>query len=369
MKMLHVVLSVLLFMAANGVAVAADFKDIFTNGKASGDLTLFNSYTDFKSGNDAGFTMGSIGLTYETAPFEGVVATLGFRGSHDFREEQDGDYLDNIGRYGEQDEKAILHTANLSYANDYLKIIAGRQQFEQVWACDYHEGLLLSLTPVEDLTITLAHSQRWAVVYEDEALTPYEKTLGDDGLNIVDVKYEGVEGLLLEGYYYNAEDVADWYGLLAEYSFGDYGFMAHYAASSGDDGSEDGSVLQFKAQAAIAGTLASFGYLKTDEETGVGSMAVLCKDQISPLAGGLMLTEPDVQMMYAMLEYEIGNLMLGTIYAMTDYDGNKSETEFNVEAMYAITESLFVRGEVAMINADESEYDLTRYGMTLSYRF
>uniref|UniRef100_UPI002601553F hypothetical protein n=1 Tax=Sulfurimonas sp. TaxID=2022749 RepID=UPI002601553F len=65
---------------AEDMKKANSINEMFSNGSVSGDLVVYGEQQN-NSGttDDAGFTMNSVGLAYETAEFNGFKSSLGFR--------------------------------------------------------------------------------------------------------------------------------------------------------------------------------------------------------------------------------------------------------------------------------------------------
>jgi hypothetical protein len=169
-------------------------KDAFANGKISGNVILYAIQKDNTGGiEDSGFLMNSISLNYDTANFYGLNASLGFKSNHKLLEKEEGDYDDDA-------PTAILNIANLKYTNDYFSVVAGRQKGDLEWMSDYHESYLATITAVTDVSIVFGYSNKIAVADADDSLSDYAE-LGEEGVSVVDVKYAGLKGLVLNTYY------------------------------------------------------------------------------------------------------------------------------------------------------------------------
>lgn len=344
--------------------VSTDLKEAFANGKISGDVVLYGEQQNNSGSNpNEGFTMGSVGLGYETADFNGFKAALGFRGNHEISEVEDNDY-DNADQ-----PSAILHTANISYANKYVTLTLGRQEIDLEWMGDFHEAYVGVITAIPDTTITIAHSDRVAVADADGALEKFHEFSSDNGINVFDVKYEGIEGLALNAYYYNAQDVADWYGAKVDYDTDMFGGTLHYATSSEDvAGADNGSIMVVEARGNFSGFALNLGYISTDKDAGAGSMVAAESDNISPFEDGNYVYDADANTYYLGVGYEINSLTLSALYGSTDY-GSDSEDELNIAAEYGITDELSVGVVFVNVNAEISDDDYNRFSFTASYAF
>lgn len=359
MKLLHLTAASLLLsssMFANDTIDAS-----IKNGTVSGDVTLYAEKTNKKGNNpDEGFTSGSIGLGYETADFNGFKASVGFRGNHDFSEVEDGDY-------GNEDTKALVHTANISYGNDLANITIGRQEIDLEWMGDFHEAAVVGVTAVPNTEITLGYTKRIATADADAQLEAFEKVNDDKGAYVLDVKYEGIEGLVLNPYYYKAEDVASWYGLKADYDTDAFGVTGHIAASSEDASSNDGQIMHLEARTSVSALGLNAGYITTDKDAGIGSMDT-AGDNISPLEDGNQVYVADADTTYVGLSYEVSGLELGSIYGQTKYAQDK-EKELNITADYSITDNLSTGLLFVDVNAQNSDDDYNKITATLAYSF
>jgi len=391
-KMSLVAASLLL---ASNFAAANSLEDAIKGGTVSGDVTLYGERvnnsghnSDGDSIKDSGYTMGSIGLSYETADFNGFKAAVGFRGNHDFSEVEDEDYVAS-----EDESTAIMHTANISYVNEYFGLTFGRQEIDLEWMGDYHEAVVLGVTAIPDTTITAGYSERIAVADEDAALEKYDD-LGN-GAFVLDVKYEGVDNLVLNPYFYDVDmDIKDedtnkyydadasWYGLKADFDTDMFGITLHGAKSSEDaKGVDDGQILHAEGRLNVAGFGFAAGYIKADSDGGIGSMAA-AGDNINPfdaIAGGdgNQVYSTDAKTAYIAATYELAGVGLTAMYGQTKYDmdddnENVKEKEFDLAAEYGITDNLSAGVLYANVSSDESTEDYEDYDkftLTLQYSF
>ena len=332
-----------------------------TSGTISGDVVLYGLSESKNAGNDEeGFTSGSLGLGYETASFNGFKAEVGFRANHDFSEQTDGVY-DNT-------TKAILHTANISYTNKYFTLKAGRQEIDLEWMGDFHEAVVAGITAIPDTTFLIGFTNRVAVADADGALEDFDKVNDDNGAYVLDAKYEGIENLVLNPYYYNAPDLAKWYGLKVDYDTEVFGITAHGAKSSEDVvGVDNGQILHFEARTQISALALNLGYITTDKDNGAGSMTSL-GDNISPFEDGNQVYEADADTTYLGLSYELAGVELSALYGQTKYADDK-EKEFNLAADYGITENLALGALFVDVNAQDSDDDYNKVSLTLEYTF
>ncbi len=365
MKKLSLVASSLLLASSLS---ANSIDEAFKAGNVSGDITLYGERQNNDGSNpDAGFTMGSIGLSYETGELNGFKAAVGFRGNHDFSEVEDGDYSDG------SEQKAIIHTANISYANEYLGLTFGRQEIDLEWLGDFHEAAVLGVTAIPDTTVVLGYTQRIAVADADAVLEEFTDFGEDiDYAAVFDVKYEGIKDLVINPYYYKADNLAKWYGLKADYDTDIFGVTAHGAQSSEDIG-EDGDIAHLEGRFNIAGFGFNLGYITTDKNVGAGSMSTL-GENINPFdalrgGDGEKVYDADTDTTYLNVTYELPvGVELGALYGQMDSDGNKDK-ELDLTVDYSITDNLSVGALYVNLNAENSDEDYDKFTLTVEYSF
>ena len=354
--------------------VANSFDEAFKAGTVSGDITLYGEKQDNSGGNkDSGFSMGSIGLSYETGELNGFKAAVGFRGNHDFSEVEEDDYSDG------SEKEAIVHTANISYANEYLGLTLGRQEIDLEWLGDYHEAAVLGVTAIPDTTVVLGYTKRKGVADADAPLEDFadfgETSEGKeiDFAAVLDAKYEGVKGLVVNPYYYDADNLANWYGLKVDYDTDMFGVTVHGASSNEDvSGTKDGDIAHIEGRLNIAGFGFNLGYVTTDNNGGVGSMSAL-GDNINPFdalrgGDGEKVYEADAQTTYLNVNYEISGVELGAMYGEMEY-GSDKDKEFDFTVDYGITDNLSIGALYVNLDAEDSDNDYDKLTLTVEYSF
>ncbi|MDY0051640.1 MAG: Opr family porin [Aliarcobacter sp.] len=332
----------------------------FKEGKVSGSLTAYGIATDNKSNTadtDEGF--GTINLGYETASYMGFSAKAGFEAGHAMAD-------------GNLENDALMTEAYIKYANDMFSITGGRQAIDLEWMGDYHEAVVAAITAIPDTTIVLGYTNQIAFADEDE-ISDFEQ-IGTDGAYVADVKYTGLEGIEFNPYAYSVPDTANWYGLKTTFTADMFGVVAHYAASNEDvAGQDDGSMGAIELNTEVAGISAAVGYIKTDKDGGIGSMAAV-GDNYEPLDSGNAIYLEDAKMVYGSLGYSIVGIDLGALYGETTYNSaDYKEKELNLTAGYSITESLGTSLLYANINGDEADangtIDQQYVSLTVAYTF
>lgn len=362
MKKTSIVISSLLL--SSSLLAQNSFDEAVKSGTLSGDVTLYGERHN-NSGDDldSGYTMGSIGLGYETGDFYGFKAEVGFRGNHNFSEVEENDYADGT------EPRALLHTANLSYTNEYFGLKIGRQEIDLEWMSDFHESAVLSITAIPDTTIILGGTRRGATADNDGALESFSRFYTNENGYVLDAKYEGIKGLVINPYYYDADKLAKWYGLKVDYDTEFFGVTAHTAESELANSPEDGEIFHLEGRLNFEGLGIGLGYITTDDDQGVGRMNTF-GDNINPFEEGNSVFEAGANTSYLNLNYEIAGVKLGAIYGETKYNSNKDK-EFNFTLDYSITKNLSLGLLFADINVEnkveDSDYKI--HSLTLEYSF
>lgn len=149
-----------------------------------------------------------------------------------------------------------------------------------------------------------------------------------------------------------------------------FGATAHYASSSEDVAEvDDGSILHVEARGAFADFGLNVGYITTDKDTGVGSMAEL-GDNISPFEEGNQVYEADSDTYYIGASYAIAGVELGALYGQSKYGaaGDK-EKEFNFAVDYGVTDELSVGALFIDVSAEDPDDDYNKFSFTAAYSF
>ena len=344
-----------------GTALFADstsLADALKNGAFQGDLGLYTEYSNVKDADNLGFSSASFNMLFSTDRFYGFQANVGSRANHAFHEVDGNEYF--------QEDKAVLHTANIGYSNDYIDVVLGRQEINLNWVSDFHEALVGVFKGVPDTTIIAAYTQRMAVANYDEPLSRFER-LGDDGAYVVDAQWNGVDGLNVNPFVYHVPDIATWFGAKVDYDkeFENFAFggTLQYTQSDEDVG-EDGSFLQVEARGSIDSLNAKVGYFKTDKDAGAGSIGA-AGENVNPFEDGDQIFLSDAKTFYAGADYEIGNLSLIALYGYTKYANDGKFHEFDLGVGYALSENLNIEGFVVIGDDNNGGYSQDYSKVTL----
>ena len=345
-------------LASSLQADSFDLADAFENGKISGDITIYGEKVS-DDATDPGFTMGSIGLGYETESYKGFKAAVAFRGNNDFSEENDGDYGDN-------DTKAVMSIANISYENDLFALTIGRQEIDLEWMGDFHEAVVGAIKSIPNTSLVVGYSKRATAVDPDGALANFSKFNNDDGAFVVDLKYEGIDNIAIDIYGYSADNIANWYGVKIDYDIEQFGATGHYASSSEDvAGVDDGSIVHFELRGGFKGVSFNAGYISTDSDGGIGSMDAL-GDNINPLEEGNEVYSANSDTFYIGASYEYEDVALGAMYGNSDF-GSGDEDEFDFTAEYSVNDQMTIGGVFATVDGTNNDYN--KFALTLAYSF
>ncbi len=361
-KQLSIITSAVILSTTAAYADSNSVEEAFKNGKVSGDVSVHYQKTSTKNDVDAGFSAASVGVNYKTDSINGFSVEAGFRANHELSEEENGNFT------GEFANDAVMNLANISYENEMLSVTAGRQEIDLEWIGDYNEAIVAAITPIENLTIVAAYSTRQAAIGVDESAKFADVT--EDGAFVLDAKYEAIEGLVLNPYFYSAENVSNFYGLKTDYDTDMFGLTAHYAGSSEDaaSGKKDGSIMAFEARTAIAGFDLAAGYVAVDKE-GIGSINAF-GDNIDPTEElGDYVYGDDAKTVYASVAYTIADVELAALYAHADSDTtNKTDKEVTIGAAYAFSDNLSAEVLYSDLSL-ESANDFNKLAATVTYAF
>jgi len=389
MKKLYISTVAASLLTTGALADSSSIKDAFANGKVSGDISIYTESVKANGTNeDSAFTNSSIGIQYETDSFNGFKAAIGGRTNHKFSEKNDGDYINSYTEDKDNDSEAVLSTANISYTSDYGTIIAGRQEIDLEWIGDFHEAVVAEITAIPDTTVVVGHTTRFMEANADTNLGKMAD-IGDSGATVIDVKYEGIENVVINPYFINASmndgDLTDGvengsdddfsaYGLKATASVSNIDLTAHYAATNEDDSAtEDGSIAHLEVGTTISNISLAAGYITTDKDGGIGSISTL-GDNIDPseeLGDYIYGTNSDT--FYVNVGAEVSIVALGAQYAQSEYDDgaskNEEASEILLTADIAITDELSFGAFYSSVDAEDSDDDQDKLAAMLTYSF
>jgi hypothetical protein len=358
-------LATISLFAASSIFAADTLEDAFKGGTTTGELSVYGVSTDNKTAKDSGYTVGSMYLNYSTAELNGFKATLGARANHLFNEKEADDYWG-----GAEHVNAVVTEANISYANDMVTIIAGRQPIDLEWISDYHDAVVGVLT-YDKLTAIAGVTNRIMAADPDAALTKMGDILDKDGKKtqaaVLDLSYAINDNLSVGAYYMDAQDLFSAVGGSVTGSVDALTATAKYAQTSEDvSGTEDGKIYALDLSYAI-GEIATIGggYIKTGKKNGAGSIAAL-GDNISPFEDGNKVygldddaNATDAKTWYLNASTEVAGFGLGALYGETKYinqnngDAREKEKELNL----FIDKEVYKNLTASVIYADVKTHD------------
>jgi hypothetical protein len=331
MKKLAKLATISLF-AASSIYAADSLEDAFKNGTTSGELSVYHISQDNKTGDDAGFTVGSIYLNYSTDELSGFKATVGARANHLFNEKENNDYWGTDEDTGEtlKKVKAVVTEANISYATDMVTVIAGRQAIDLEWIGDYHDAVV-GVLGLDKLTVIAGYTNRIMVADPDGALSEMTKFNGNKGAYVLDASYAITDEVSAGLYYMNARQLFNAKGGFVSVGVAGLETTLKYAQTSEKVADvENGKIYALDLGYEIEDVVTlNGGYIKTDKDGGIGTIAAL-GDNISPFEDGNQVYGTNAKTWYLGASSEVAGFGFGALYGQTKYkntDNDKTEKE------------------------------------------
>lgn len=214
---------------ASTVLCAEGINEVFSKGKASGELRL--CYIDQSNEDDVdtyGSSLGGI-LKFETASFNDFSLGLGAYVSQKIGfasgsgEKTNPDFFDQY-----RSSFAYLGEAYLNYAAGDLSVRVGRQLLDTPlddrddirMLPNTFEGAVATYNAAEQLVFTAAYLQRWAGYDSADDISKFKRLDGVDsnGAALAGIQSEQIENLALQGWYYSMDNIADAFYADAIYS-------------------------------------------------------------------------------------------------------------------------------------------------------
>ena len=363
MKKIYISTIVAALLSTGALAQSNTIKEAFSNGKASGDVSVFTENVSASGTNkDSGFSVGSIGLNYETDSINGFKANLGFRTNHMFSEKEEADY-DN------SKPKSVLSTANISYSTDKAEIIVGRQEIDLEWMGDFHEAVVGVFNYVPDTTIIVGHSDKFMAADADTSLEEMGD-IGTDGANVIDVKYEGIANTIINPYFMDVKNLFSAYGLKANTTLSNIDLTAQYAVTSEDTQSNDGSIAHVEIGTTLSDISVTAGYITTDKDAGIASLNTI-GENINPsedLEDSVYGIDADT--FYLGLSADVSVISLGAQYtSVTHGSNNDKDSEILLTAGTTIADDLAIDLLFASVSFEDSTTDTDKVTVMATYSF
>lgn len=187
-------------------------------------------------------------------------------------------------------------------------------------------GVLVTNGDIEDMTLYLAHLDRWAGVDTDEP-EHFKEMNGDEGITTVGALYQGFDNLGLQAWYYTGSDFADLVYLEAIYETDSFSVGAQFGSQSDDtpdSSGPDGDVYGFMASYTIDDFTLMSAYNSVDGVVvnGFGGGPFFTSSDDHTVEG-----EPDQKALALGLEYAgFDGLTLGVLNV--NFDKHQDETDF-----------------------------------------
>ena len=400
---LSLVLSVALLGSVSAFA-ADSLQDALKGGKVSGDVAVTYETRNIKEKDanpnldkiyyqDTAYSVGSIGLNYETGSFYGFSANVGMRAYGKLWEDDKksttwhgtGDASERFYEDG-HNRSVDLANAYLAYTlKDVMTVKVGRQTVSTEWLTKYIDGVTAIVTPVKNLELEMIYAQNIGRIYARD-YRPMKEINDNDGIYKLGATYTIVDGVKAKVYGMIAPDSHDIYGgkVSADLKAGDvgYGGLVHYAKSDEDKdkhkGNEDGKVLELVGYASYAGYKGTLGYVKTGKKAGWGSMANY-GDTVVQFEEGDAMYERDARTLYGMISKSFFDVSLTALYGQTKYrmpaaDSKEYKSnELSFWASYNFTKNLSADLGYSYINTSDNDTnklpDLNQVNLTLTYKF
>lgn len=296
-------------------------------------------------------------LHIETASWHGISAGISFYTSNTLG--NDEGYLSGAGMPffdGSGNAYSILGEAYLQGAWGNTTLKAGRQEVDTPFADtddigmvpNTFEAITVVNTDIKETTIVLVQLQKMAGV-DAEVPGEFTKLNDNDGVQVLGMTYEGIEGLSLSGWYYNANELIKVPYLEATYEadLGEVtlGLGAQYAYMDWEDETAANVIgATFSAEFESTGLAVGAAYNKSsdgaaDDLFGGGPFFTSSEHLTLPAAGN------DGEAVIYTVEWDAGSvgfdgLVLSAGYLTLESDTGLESTELDIVASYAWSETL-----------------------------
>ncbi|MDR1911920.1 MAG: Opr family porin [Helicobacteraceae bacterium] len=334
-------------------------------GVVYGDLTS-NKEKQANGEKQSLFLNGSVNVGFASGDVaNGLSFNLGARGNRKLVEKEKGDWGDTSF------DSTIFHTANLTYSNDIVTVVAGRQEIALEWLGDYHEALVGIVKPVEQVTIIAGYTGKYTESDYDGyygGFAEFHPT--KKGAYVVDAIIAPVEGLTIEPWFYSVPDLEDWIGGKVAFENDAFNVSAAYTLTQADKkltkGAEDGAVVHVTAGFAPTEGLNVFaGFAATDEKGGAGAVGLgAVGENVSPFEDGDNFFNQDTTTIYVGAGYEADAFSVSALYGLFDpgdKGGKGSISELDLIASYSVTDWFALNGIVVANFGGDKAYEDTDY--------
>ncbi len=371
-------------MATVSIAAADSLSEALSGGAVLGDIASTyeskNTKKDLDSWNrDSAYSVGSVGLSYESAKFHNFSASLGFRGYETLWEDKD----DDISNWFDPNTSAIVKNAYLAYDSDTLHVKLGRQALATEWFLYDYDAISAEVSLFEKAELELIFSKKMGNASSRD-LVLFNKFNDNKGVYKAGFKYTFNDIINSKIYAVIAPKVHDIYGLRADVYTSingiEYGGFAHYMQIN-EDNLANGTMIDAQVYIGVNGWYSYIGYTSSNEAAmGRASYinGVYVGDTVVQLEEGdqMYLTIGDNETMYAMLYKNFSGLDLTVIYGTTDYDygtiSRYSKSELDIWAGYSFYKKLKMNLGFMQTYEDDNDAGTTntrQVNATLTYMF
>lgn len=344
------------FLFANPIDTA------LKQGTYKGDFAIHYERYNFKNAQDSGYGMYSVGLNFKSKKENNIQLNLGFRANDRFYELYNGDY-DNT-------TKAILSTANLTFFGNNFNIVLGRKKEVLQWIHGYQEEIKLNMKPTSNTNLEVLHTYRHARVNNHAPLKQFKQINGNDGLNVItlEAKSGNIKGQV---YFYNAPNLANWYGTTINMQQNSCSLKAIYSKSNELTNKPNGSYFNIEGSYSADPASLTLGYIQTDKNGGLGSMTVARNvyDNMNPLEEGNHIFEKDAKTVYASSTLNANDKLSFTINLGHIKFQDKKANEIDFYTDYAFNDNFSAELCLDKYSSDISTDDSTAIKTQINYKF
>lgn len=242
-----------LMLASSSLFGAETLYDAFAESTKEGYVRTALQYHDQEDKSIDKAIGGKLAL--ETAPLHGISLGVGFYTTQKLASQSSEGvpFFDSEGN-----AYTILAEAYIKGLWGNSQLLIGRQAFDSPFADTDDIGMVPNTfeavsfvnNDIQDTTITAAHLFQMAGV-DAEVPEDFTRINGSDGVQVIGIGYEGIESVVLNGWYYHANELADLWYVDGEYSYqindrwtlGAVGQYANQSFEAGSDVSIVGGML------------------------------------------------------------------------------------------------------------------------------
>jgi hypothetical protein len=349
----------------------AQLDGVLQNSLISGEFSLHMQYGDkaiegnngFDKDDDYAFMSGFFNILYSTGKLYDTNINMGASGKHAFWQIDDG-----FGYADGAHTKAVIHTANIAYSNQYFDAVFGRQKLNLVWFDSYGEALAGTIKIIPDATIKVGYATRFSILDDDKPLFKFMK-IKEHGVFFADGIYKTpLKGLFVNPYLYYSHDSSAWTGVKVDYDtvVNDFktGGTVHAAYSKEEeDGMDNSYLLHLEGRGSFYDIDAALGIIKAFND--VGNMKTT-GEHIKPFEyGGCQVFNYDAFTVYTTADYRFKDFLFRGVYGYTTFEENSAH-QLEISANYDITKHFKAKTYITHARGD-IEYNQVILGATYTF--